>query len=238
MITLAIDTSEARGSVALLHGAITVARRTHGGGADYSGWLLPAVGAALAEASLEMEKLDLLAVATGPGSFTGLRVGLTTVKAWAEVYKKPIVGVSRLEALARSAESDSAFVAASYDAQRGQLFGAYFRRTESGVERLREESVMPPEEFVDLANSLVGSQPLTWACLDPQMIENLGGLRQRKAGGDRIICCSPELASIVGVLGRESAARGQFSDPLRLDANYVRRSDAEIFWKGTPAGAR
>jgi tRNA threonylcarbamoyl adenosine modification protein YeaZ len=238
MITLAIDTSEARGSVALLHGAITLARRTHCEGIDYSGWLLPAVQSVLAETLLKMEKLDLLAVATGPGSFTGLRVGLTTVKAWAEVYRKPIVGVSRLEALARSAESDAGFVAASYDAQRGQLFGAHFRRTENGAEPIMEESVMPPEEFVDLANRLVGNQPLTWACLDPQMIENLEGLRQRTARGDRILGCSPELASIVGVLGAESAARGRFGDPLTLDANYVRRSDAEIFWKETFAGAR
>jgi tRNA threonylcarbamoyladenosine biosynthesis protein TsaB len=236
MITLAMDTSEARGSVALLHGSITLARRTHTDGTDYSSWLLPAVGSILAEASLKMEKLDLLAVATGPGSFTGLRVGLTTAKAWAEVYRKPIVGVSRLEALARSAESGAGFVAASYDAQRGQLFGAHYKRTEDGVEPIMEESVMHPEEFVDLANSLVGNQPLTWACLDPHMIEDLEGLRQRTAWGDRIVGCSPELASIVGVLGAESAARGRFSDPLSLDANYVRRSDAEILWK--EAGAR
>ena len=66
-----------------------VARKLHDDGSDYSGWLLPQVARALTEASAKMADVDLLAVSTGPGSFTGLRVGLTSVKAWAEVYRKP-----------------------------------------------------------------------------------------------------------------------------------------------------
>ena len=71
---------------------------------DYSTWLLPAVRRCLLTAGAALEDVGLLAVATGPGSFTGLRVGLTTVKAWSELYGKPVVGVSRLEVMARTAE--------------------------------------------------------------------------------------------------------------------------------------
>ncbi len=62
--------------------------RRHESSEDYSSWLLPAVGACLAEAGVGMAGVDLLGVCTGPGSFTGVRVGLTTVKAWAEVHGK------------------------------------------------------------------------------------------------------------------------------------------------------
>src|ERR1700687_3048948 len=72
----------------------------HEGAEDYSSWLLPAVERALTAASITMPDVGLYAIAAGPGSFTGVRVGLTTVKAWSEVYARPIAAVSRLEALA------------------------------------------------------------------------------------------------------------------------------------------
>src|SRR2546429_6257472 len=67
---------------------------------DYSSWLLPAVRECLEGSEVRMEDVDAYAAAAGPGSFTGVRVGLATVKAWSEVYGKRIVAVSRLEALA------------------------------------------------------------------------------------------------------------------------------------------
>jgi tRNA threonylcarbamoyladenosine biosynthesis protein TsaB len=235
MITLTIDTSEARGSVAVLEDGAVVAAKAHEDATDYSMWLLPAVGEVLVRAGTKMEYVDLYGVATGPGSFTGLRVGLTTVKAWSEVYGKPIAGVSRLEAMARSRESHSAYVASCYDAQRGQLFGAIYHALAGVVVRVGEEFVVSPEEFVQLVDGQAGSEPVTWITLDPALLENLESLQRRVSVGDRVLLCSTELASTVGVLAMERAAKRQFSDPLALDANYVRRSDAEIFWKGSAA---
>jgi len=74
---------------------------------------------------LRMEQVDAYAAAAGPGSFTGVRVGLTSVKAWAEVYGKRIAAVSRLEALAAEAPEETAWVAAFFNAQRGQVFGRF-----------------------------------------------------------------------------------------------------------------
>ena len=90
MNILAVDTSEARGSVALLRRGELLATRVHDTSHDYSEWLLPAVDELLGASRMRMAELDLLAVSTGPGSFTGVRVGLTTVKAWVEVYGKPV----------------------------------------------------------------------------------------------------------------------------------------------------
>ncbi len=238
MITLDIDTSEARGSVAIRRDGSTISLKRHVESTDYSAWLLPAVDRALAEAGTNMERVDLLAVATGPGSFTGLRVGLTTVKAWAEVYGKPLVGVSRLEAMARSRTVAHGFVAACYDAQRGQMFGGLYRSLNGRWARVGDELVISPEGFVELVEKEVGLQAVSWISLDPELVTNLEGWKQRVTRGDTIHGCAPELASTIGAVAEECAAIGEFSDPLELDANYVRRSDAEIFWKGPSANVR
>ena len=238
MITLAIDTTEKRGSVALVRDRQPLLASTHDWAVDYSAWLLPAVQALLDAVGTKMELLDLLAVATGPGSFTGLRVGLTTVKAWAEVYGKPVVGLSRLEAMARSGASVAPFVAPSFDAQRGQLFGSLYQQAGHSLSRIANELVAAPEEFISWVDAQAGIQSVHWVCLVPELIQDSSTVRTRLAQGDRIIACSEELASTIGILAEERASRGQFSDPLELDANYVRRSDAEIFWKDTPSRGR
>jgi len=232
--TLAIDTTESRGSVAFLRDGETIALTAHKGSADYSGWLLPAVEEVLERAASRMEDVNLLAVATGPGSFTGLRVGLTTVKAWAEVYGTPVVGVSRLEAMAyrRAGEVASGFLAVFYDAQRGQLFGALYRSDGGQLVRVEDERVIPPAEFVKWVAEQTGEQPVTWISLDPELLTSLESWGERSAIGDKVVPCVPNLAAAIGRLAEERARCGMFSDPLALDANYVRRSDAEIFWKG------
>jgi tRNA threonylcarbamoyladenosine biosynthesis protein TsaB len=238
MITLAIDTSDTRGSVSILKDGPASSGVVHDDGSDYSAWLLPAVDTVLAAAGIRMEQVSLLAVSTGPGSFTGLRVGLTTVKAWAEVYGKPIVGVSRLEALAQARETSAGLVAACYDAQRGQLFAALYRKSQDGIRLLGDELVISPADFTELVVQEARKEAVTWISLGPDLFSSLDTVRQRCTSGDQIVSASVELAPVIGKLAEQRAAKGQFSDPLSLDANYVRRSDAEIFWKSSPAGAR
>jgi tRNA threonylcarbamoyladenosine biosynthesis protein TsaB len=228
--TLAIDTSERRGSLAVRRDGRTVATRLHHA-ADYSSWLLGAVADALSEAGTTMESIELLAVATGPGSFTGVRVGLTTVKAWAEVYGKPVVGVSRLEALAGFGEH-AGMVAASYDAQRGQIFAGLYRWVGGLMEAVEREMVVAPDSFVNLVYEKVRQIPVQWVSMDPEVIASQEGWAARNGLGDRIILAPPDVASLIGEQAEERASRGEFTDPLELDANYVRPSDAEIFWKG------
>ena len=238
MITLAIDTSEARGSVAVLQAGRPCAGIAHTDRTDYSEWLIPAVEQVLQRAGTRMELVDLLAVATGPGSFTGVRVGLTTVKAWCEVYGKPVVGVSRLEALARSVRGEGGILAANYDAQRGQVFGALYRNWSGRLERIGDEMVSAPESFLEFAAREAGGAAIHWVSLDPPLITDLEGWQVRSMRGDVMSKVSSELAATIGMVGEEKAGRGEFSDPLELDANYVRRSDAEIFWKGPASHVR
>ena len=241
MITLAMDTTESRGSVAVRHDGQTVATEAHTDGSDYSEWLLPTVERVLRVAGTDIRSLDLYGVTTGPGSFTGVRVGLTTVKAWCEVHGKPVVGVSRLAALASSVvlrEGDRGLLAAFYDAQRGQVFGAVYRTDGGLLESVGDEIVIAPEGFLQLVAKEAGTGAVQWASLDPELVTGLEGWGDRAGRGDVMEKVSPQLAATVGRIAEERAKAGKFSDPLELDANYVRRSDAEIFWKGPAAHVR
>ena len=134
MNLLALDTCDSRGSVSVLRDDQVLQTVEHDTADDYSLWLLPAIDRALQESGLTFADIDVYVAAAGPGSFTGVRVGLATVKAWAEVTGNPIVGVSRLEALATQAEpADGEFVAAFTNAQRKQLFGALYRSSNDGA---------------------------------------------------------------------------------------------------------
>lgn len=232
MLILALDSSEARGSVALLRDGKVLAVRRHDSDEDYSAWLLPAVEEVFRRATARMADVDVLAAATGPGSFTGLRVGLTTVKAWAEVYRKPLVGVSRLEALGGAGPANAGPVAAYYDAQRGQIFGAFFERFSQASHKAVQEFVASPEAFLDIVDREAGPTKVCWISLDPELITRLPSWNRRLECGDTMETCAPELAIPVARIAQQHAQSGEFTDPLELDANYVRRSDAEIFWKG------
>jgi tRNA threonylcarbamoyladenosine biosynthesis protein TsaB len=231
MITLAMDTCDRRGSVALRIDSTCVVLNAAHGDEEYSSWLLPAVESLLVTGGKRQGELDLLAVATGPGSFTGVRIGLCAVKAWAEVYGTKVVGVSRLEALARCLTEDG-WVAPTYDAHRGQIFAGLYRRTADQLERVEEDLVIAPEDFLALVQRNTAGAAVQWPSLDPGLIRAFPAWTGHEAGGSRLWCCEPELANAIGEIAEQQAARREFADVLQLDANYVRRSDAELSWKG------
>jgi len=232
VITLGIDTCEVRGSVAVRKDGVLVSVQRHESAEDYSSWLLPAVDRGLAAARTRLRDVQLLAVASGPGSFTGVRVGLTAVKAWAELFGIKVVGVSRLEVMARQVSDFSGFVAASFDAQRGQVFaGLYKREGEESWSLIEDEMVIAPDEFVKWVGQHARGVGVRWITLDTELIADVPSWKERAACGETLIRCADGLAAGVAELGEEKARMGKFTDPLMLDANYVRRSDAEIFWK-------
>jgi tRNA threonylcarbamoyladenosine biosynthesis protein TsaB len=209
-----------------------VSLQRHESSEDYSSWLLPAVERGLRSAGATLRGLDLLAVASGPGSFTGVRVGLTAVKAWAELFGIKVVGVSRLEVMARQVEDVPGFVAASFDAQRGQVFGGLYTREENrGWRLIEEEMVIAPEGFVEWVQQHSAADSIQWISLDPALFREVPRWNKRAERGEGMILSADGLAAGVAELGEERASEGKFTDPLLLDANYVRRSDAEIFWK-------
>ena len=229
---LLLDTADARGCIALFGDGQLLQVASHPAGEDSSSWLLPAAGRVLADAALSLADLDAYAVCSGPGSFTGLRVGLTTVKAWAEIFQRPIVAVSRLEALAGQSPlepiSRTRFVATYLDARRNQVFAALYGPR--GVP-------LVPETVTSLANFLAkvadtcGATPVAWHTPDPQLLEQESVWASRRSTGDTLDSVQPPFAAELGALADRKLLSGATTDAISLDANYVRRSDAELFWK-------
>jgi tRNA threonylcarbamoyladenosine biosynthesis protein TsaB len=235
VIVLSIDTCDWRGSVAVLEDEVVVGVLAHETKEEYSSWLLPAVGRVLRTTGLRMGDVDGYAVAAGPGSFTGVRVGLTSVKAWAEVYGKPVAGVSRLEAFAGEASRTSKYVAAFVDAQREQVFGAVYRQDGSGLAKIAEEMVIAPARFIETAVELAPAEKIAWVSPDAHLLTGEDAWREREKRGESIERISATLTGTLGRIGLRRLKEGKTTDALGLDANYVRRSDAEIFWKGGAA---
>jgi tRNA threonylcarbamoyladenosine biosynthesis protein TsaB len=205
---------------------------THESGEEYSSWLLPAVQSVLKAAGLNMEKVDAYAVASGPGSFTGLRVGLTTVKAWCEVYGRPSAGISRLEALSSQAEEGATAVAVFVDAHREQVFGALYRRKGEKLERVEDEMVIAPGEFVEWVSKRAGAERVAWVSPDPERITQQENWGKWEKAGEKVQIVSAIFAPVIGRIAYQRVLENRVTDALRLDANYVRRSDAELLWKG------
>jgi tRNA threonylcarbamoyladenosine biosynthesis protein TsaB len=208
----------------------------HKTGDEYSSWLLPAVNEVLQRGGVLMNDVDGYAVAAGPGSFTGVRVGLTTVKAWAEVYGKAVAAISRLEGIAAQVGGPAEYVAAFVDAQRGQVFGAVYQTEGEGLARVGEEMVIAPGKFVEEVARMTHGKRAAWASPDAGLAANEPAWREREKRGEMIEQVSFPLAAVIGRIGVKRLREGKTTDALGLDANYVRRSDAEIFWQGAARG--
>jgi tRNA threonylcarbamoyladenosine biosynthesis protein TsaB len=237
VLVLALDTSSPSGSLAVLRDEKVIGVVSTATGEVYSSRMFRELELLLGELSLRMEEFELFAVAAGPGSFTGLRVGLTAVKGWAEVYRKPIAAVSALEAVAVQGHSSAGLSVPVLDARRGQLYFGLYRRASDGAAgegRLAldgEEYVMTPVEFFEALRKRAGGAE--FAIVTPQRELFSAVASQTEVAKLKAVVepASAVLAPFIGQLGFQQAQRGALADPLTLDANYVRRTDAELHWK-------
>lgn len=235
MLILAVDTSSDAGSLALLRDRSIVSQQASSPNEPFSSSLLRQATTLLETAQISFEQIDLLAVAAGPGSFTGLRVGLTTIKGWAEVWGIRIAAVSGLEAMAAQVihlAAPKSLIASVMDARRGQVFGGIFRQQANGsgaLEPVSEEILANADEFISMLQGHSGGAPLLIACLDPELIRS--SVEGNCRSGCRIETVSNLLAPFIGQLAYAKALRGEVVDALHLDANYIRRSDAEMKWR-------
>jgi len=238
MLILAVDTSTRMGSAAILRDSEVLAAVSGFEITPYSTRLFRDIALLQEITNLGMDQIDIFAVAAGPGSFTGLRVGLTAVKAWAEIHGKSIAAISGLEAIAAEAlvgetpgAANTHFIAPFLDARRGQVFGAIYRRIAGDGMRLAlasDESILSLDEFLELVK---GKSPQSVELVSPTPDVIPAARITEVLPGARVVQVSAALAPAIGRLGFERAKRGDLVDSMRLDANYVRRSDAEAAWK-------
>ena len=221
MLLLAVDTSGKNGSLALARvtasgSALKIVEEVALAGGTFSAQLVPQTAALLEKHGYGKGDLAGFAVVSGPGSFTGLRVGLAAIKALAEILRKPIATVSLLEAVARSGAGEGR-VFSVLDAGRGELYvGDY----ELGppVRKHNERLLSKEEFFAESKGQLVVSPDANIAD-----IARGAGFRVEQVGYPR--------SGAIACLGWERIQRGETILPEDLEANYIRRSDAEIFSK-------
>jgi len=236
---IVVDTADSRGCVAIAREGAIVALEAHPAGEDYSTWLLPAAHRVMRSAGVALATLDGYAVCAGPGSFTGLRIGLTTVKAWSEIYGRPVAAVSRLEALACDPGVDTGeWLATYYDAGRDQVFAALYRRAGGSWVRQSEEAVIGFDAFVSGARQAVAGSAICWRTPDPELMRMSRSWPGIEGRGDRIETIQPPFAESLAAVAARKLAAGETTDAAALDANYVRRSDAELFWKGNASAVK
>jgi tRNA threonylcarbamoyladenosine biosynthesis protein TsaB len=221
MLVLSIDTSGKNGSVALARGdaeKFQLIATSPVAGGTFSAQLIPQIARLLSENNLKKSGIDAFAAATGPGSFTGLRIGLTAVKGLAEILHKPIAAVSVLEACVLKSEIEyaDARVFAALDAQRNEVYlGEYLLNR--GIATRKDERLVTRDEFVARVQGRVAVTP------DEE-------LAKAARSADVLTIERPTSVDIARI-GLQKIARGETVTVEELDANYIRRSDAEIFAK-------
>ncbi len=147
MIILALDSTSRYSSVALLNGERILGHTFLDSGNTHSETLLPTVIDLLNFNHLHSDDVDLFAASAGPGSFTGVRIGVSILKGLASGKGTPCIGVSTLEALAENLPYQDGILCPVMDARRNQVYNALFRRTENGLERLTEDRLITLKEL-------------------------------------------------------------------------------------------
>jgi tRNA threonylcarbamoyladenosine biosynthesis protein TsaB len=193
--------------------------------------LLPMLETLLSGAGLEIADAKAFAVSLGPGSFTALRIGLSTGKALALAAGKPLVGVGTLDAVAFNASGLCSHVCPIMDAKRGEVFYSLYRDENEGQERLLEYGAERPENAVALLSSFMASAPEGKVIFLGDGVEACRRPIESQFGGRAIFAprhFGTPRASAVGMLALRLLEQGRADDVARVEPIYVRRSDAEI----------
>jgi tRNA threonylcarbamoyladenosine biosynthesis protein TsaB len=213
-IVLGIDTTGEYGSLALAEGDAVIAQVLLHGTDGHGHTLFERIEDLLTAHDLQVKDIALFAAAKGPGSFTGVRVGLTAAKALAASLGRPAAGVSNLQALALLGEGPRR--AAVLDARRNEIYGAVY---DDAGRLLTAETVAPFGEWL----TALPDGDISFVFIDEEpYLANLAASRFASAGRRS---AGRALAGAVARLGWRQAG-----DPALLDANYVRKADAELFW--------
>ena len=217
MLILGVDTSGKDGSIALAEfeqGNVRTVEVVALEGGTFSAQLVPQISDTLKRHGLSKRDIGGFAVVSGPGSFTGLRVGLAAIKALAEVLQRPIAAVSLLEAIARVSELQGD-VTAALDGGRNEIYAADFHISVP-------QTNMSHQQLFTLAEFVTAHSDRRIITPDAKIADLIGekGLSVTQINRPR--------ADVVARLGFEKIEAGKVIAPEALDANYIRRSDAEV----------
>jgi tRNA threonylcarbamoyladenosine biosynthesis protein TsaB len=219
---LGLDTATRRASVGLLANGRVVAEQSQNDG-RHAVHLLPLIDSVLQQGGCAVRDLDAIAVSSGPGSFTGLRVGLSVAKGVACATNVPLVGIPTLEALARTLDKPRGTICTLLDARKGEVYAAYFVASERGWTRLIEDTVTTPE-------AVVAAVPTPCTIIGDAVLAYGEFLRDRLGPEVTVLpwhTYGPR-GGTVATLGAERLLQGGSTDLPTLEPSYVRPPDAKV----------
>jgi tRNA threonylcarbamoyladenosine biosynthesis protein TsaB len=221
---LAYESSQNFLSVALTDGQSILAEFENDTFVKHSDALVGLIEKTLRKAGVEPAELDALALDVGPGSFTGIRVGVATAKMLAWVWKKKIVAVSSLESLAFPAgRAADGSVAVLMDARKGKVYGALYRFDSGSMKTLAEPSLTTLESF------LKHIRPPDWFTgNDRSFLESLLPKGTENIYVDRAAFPGPIRASTVALVALDKIARKKFETPEKLEGLYLQPRDCNV----------
>ena len=233
MRILAVDTATRSCSVAVTENESVLGEVTKVSEQTHSKHLLEMVHAVIREAGLTLSDLDGFAVTRGPGSFTGLRIGISSIKGLALAVNKPVVGISSLLALAQQVRAHaqqipptSHLVCPWIDARKGEVYVSVYRCDPDALTPEQKERVLAPHEalqYIDSACIFVGSGAILYRDIITDKLGDLAGF----APDD----CHTIQASTVAYLGLKQFDSGEAGEVADLVPYYIRKSDAELNFK-------
>ena len=222
MKILAFDTSATVASVALCDNERLLAEYTVNNGNTHSETLLPMVESLLGNFSLSVPDIDLFAVSSGPGSFTGVRIGAATLKGLAFASGKPCVGVSTLEAIAENLSVCKGLICPVMNARRAQVYTALFRSDGQTLERLMPDSAISISELDEKLASF--GEPVYFSGDGYDVTLSALSLTEARPVPERL---RHQSAYSVSRVAYAQYLRGEYTNDLSLKVTYLRPSQAE-----------
>jgi tRNA threonylcarbamoyladenosine biosynthesis protein TsaB len=223
MRILGLDTATRCASVGLLVDGEVVAERSEVTYASHAVSLLPLIDTALRQAGCALRDLDAIAVSSGPGSFTGLRVGVSVAKGIACATGLRLVAVPTLEALARTVADHHGVICSLLDARKGELYAACFESSAQGWRRLSPDALVTPESLSAISYTprvILGDAVTPYAAALRDRFGREVTLLPFETYGPR--------GGVVATMGWERLQAGHVSDLPSLEPSYVRRAEAEL----------
>lgn len=227
MIVLGIETASVQVGCAIggAEGVLASFHNAHG--RRHAEVLTPAIEFISRQSGIQLSEISVVAVDTGPGLFTGLRVGVATAKAIAQALRVPMIGLSSLDLLAHPVRHSDKLIVSVMDARRSEVFTASYRRVPGGLQRVDEPRVCSPQ---DLAGKLSAGD-------DDVLLVGDGALRYadvfsvvRHAEIESSVLAYPSAGSLVQ-LAHPRAVREEYVQVGELQISYLRKPDAEINWE-------
>ena len=230
MNILAVETSTMLGGIAIVDEKKGLVAETRlNVKTTHSERLMTVIEQTLMRSDLVLDDIDVYAVTTGPGSFTGLRIGLSTVKGLSYATGKPMVGVPTLDAFAWNFPWSRYPVCLMLDARRCEVYAAVFEWVNQGFEKLIEDVSVKPAE---LLKGLQGNVLFAGEGVQVYQNEIVSIMKERAfmAPPDKMV---PSPAN-VAILGLQKAHSGRFIDAAKAAPVYIRKSEAEVKWSKKP----